>query len=447
MKKTIFCFTAFVLFAAGLFAQEEKGFSVTIDIDADLVQYLHTEIKNDEYISDEDTIQPDQVQFMHNSSFNDAEIKVSYTDPNGNFGGVVGLDFDSALTGSVPWGDFYAWGKLYGLFRMQLGKYSYRAIEKIGGDKDLGVLFLDISKKSNTFTVETTDSLAQQAGIIGFLGQVLIGPAEIGFFAAPDAYFVARHFQVPGTGTGDEPEQTIPAYYAYNFGGNAKVNLTGIANIGASYRQIHTVGEASSTGDIYNDFGLYAATDLNILKDLGLTVGLGYSGRISFEDGDDASTAPVQNAIHLDIEYRNSGFGFTAGLYNNISFYTLKAENLSVYDPAVASIANIYTDESSLALYNELKVSYAIPAIKLTPSLIIRNYYGTKTGFMGVKGADYSLDILTVEARAAFTLSENTEIRAGLKFTNTAYNTPKVSDVLVNSNFAVAIPVGITLKW
>jgi hypothetical protein len=137
----------------------------------------------------------------------------------------------------------------------------------------------------------------------------------------------------------------------------------------------------------------------------------------------------------------------TAGLYNNISFYTLSAENLSVYDPAIAQVADVYADESSLVLYNELDLSYEFPNLKITPSLILRNYYAVLKGKNGVKGADYGVETFIVEAKVAYKVSDIAEFRAGLKFTNTAYNTPKISDVLVNSNFAVAIPVGLTLKW
>jgi hypothetical protein len=444
MKKAIIGLMMAVFAATGLFAQEDKGFSVLVDIDADLVEFRHTEIKNDEYISNEDTIQPDQVSFMHNSSFSDAELKFSYTDPDQNFGGVVGLDIADALTGTMPWGDFYGWIKVTRFARVHLGKYTYRAIEKIGGDKDLGVLSLDLSKTANTLQVSTSDSLAQQASLVGFLGQALAGPVEIGVFAAPDAYFVARHFQVPGTQAGDEPEQTIPAYYAYNFGANLKLAFPDLLNAGLSFRQIHTEGVNASTGDIYNDFGLYAAVDA--LQDLGLRIGAGYSFRIAYEDGDDPSTAALRNGIHLDVIY--SGVpGMKAGLYNNISFYKLAAENLSVYDPAIAQIANVYADESSLVLYNELDVSYELPDLKLTPALVLRNYYAVLNGKNGVRGADYGVDTFSIEAKAAYKVSEIAEFRAGLKFTNTVYNTPKISDVLVNSSFAVAIPVGLTLKW
>jgi hypothetical protein len=444
MKKTIIGLMMVILAATGLFAQEDKGFSVIVDIDADLVEFRHTEIKNDEYVSDEDTIQPDQVSFMHSSSFNDAELTFSYTDPDQNFGGAVSLDIADALTGTMPWGDFYGWVKVTRFARVHLGKYTYRAIEKIGGDKDLGVLSLDLDKAANTLQVGTSDSLAQEANIVGFLGQALVGPAEIGFFAAPDAYFVARHFQVPGTQAGDEPEQTIPAYYAYNFGANLKLAFPELLNAGVSFRQIHTEGVNSSTGDIYSDFGLYAA--VNALQDLGLQIGAGYSFRIAYEDGDDPASAALRNGIHLDAVY--SGLpSLTAGLYNNISFYTLAAENLSVYDPAIAQVADVYTDESSLVLYNELDLSYELPDLKITPSLILRNYYAVLNGKNGVKGADYGVDTFIVEAKVAYKVSDIAEFRAGLKFTNTVYNTPKISDVLVNSNFAVAIPVGLTLKW
>jgi hypothetical protein len=442
MKKTVIGIILIILGAAGAFAQEEKAFHVTVDIDADLAQYQHTDIKNDEYVSDEDTIQENQIFFLRNGSFGDAEVKFEYTGPGKDFGAVLGLDIGDTLAGNVPWGDVYAWSNITRFARIQLGKFTYRAIAKIGGDKDLGVLDLNMDKPSNTFALETSDSLAQQADVIGFLGSGIIGPVEIGAFAAPNAYFTARHFQVPGTITGDEPEQTVPAYYTYNFGGYAKFSLPDLVDVGASYRQIHTEGSGTYTGEIFHDFGLYAV--LGLLKNIGVEIGAGYSGRIAYDDGDDIGYAPFKSGIHLDAVY--SGIpNLKVGLYNNLSLYTLDAENSRAYDEGIAKVSDIYADEDYLALYNELVLSYTLG--RITPSLGARNYYAVLSGFKGVKEADYGLDELTVDAKVTFKVSESMEVRGGIKYVNTVYDTPKVSDVLVNSNFVIAIPVGITFKW
>jgi hypothetical protein len=134
------------------------------------------------------------------------------------------------------------------------------------------------------------------------------------------------------------------------------------------------------------------------------------------------------------------------GLYNNVSFYSLDAGQTLAYDEDIAAVnGSIYSDESSLVLYNELGASYSLG--KIVPSVMIRNYYGTLTARNGVTGQDYGRDILIVEAKAAYKINNHMELRGGVKFENTIYDTPAVSDVLKNSNFVFSIPVGVTLTW
>jgi hypothetical protein len=219
--------------------------------------------------------------------------------------------------------------------------------------------------------------------------------------------------------------------------------LQDIVTVGASYRQIHTEGSGTSIGYIFNDYGIYA--DITALKGIGVEIGVGYSGQIAFEDGDEADAAPVKSGIHLDVVY--SGIpNLSIGLFNNVSFYTLAADKSAAYDEAVAAIADIYADEASFVLYNELKVSYAVTE-KFVPSVKALNYYGTLTGVNGVKGSDYGKDVLTAEAQAAYKITENTEFRSGIRFEKTIYDTPAISDILKNSGFVISLPVGLTIKW
>ncbi|MDR2785010.1 MAG: hypothetical protein LBB83_03745 [Treponema sp.] len=117
-----------------------------------------------------------------------------------------------------------------------------------------------------------------------------------------------------------------------------------------------------------------------------------------------------------------------------------------VYDEDIAKIADVYADERVLALYNELVASYRITET-FSPSLKVRNYYGSIAGRTGVKGQDYGKDVLAVEALAAYKITENVELRAGIRFENTIYDTPVVSDVLKNSGFGIYLPVGLTIQW
>jgi hypothetical protein len=422
-----------------------KGFSVSVDIDADLFAFKHTDIKNDEYISEEDTTQENQAFLMNNDSFGDTEVKFQYTDPEDLFGAAVVVDFGDKLGSSLPLGDVYGWGRVTKFARFQLGKYTYRAIDKLGGDKEVGVFDLVIDKANNNLSIETSDSLAQ-SGVIGFLATGIVGPMELGFFAAPDQYFVARYYSIPAS-TGGTPKAEIPAYSTYNFGFNAKLTLENIATVGASYRQIHTEGRGTSIGDIFHNYGLYARITVPALTVLGIGIGVGYSGQVAYEDADDASdNAPVKSAFHLDATYSGMENKLNVSLFNNVSFYTLSADKTIAYDSDIADVADIYADEASFVLYNELKVAYSLTE-KLIPSLTLRNYYGTLTGRNGIKDQDYGLDVFTAEARATYKIKDNAEMRVGLKCVNTAFNTPTVSDVLKNSNFVFSIPIGLTVKW
>lgn len=452
MKKILMASLMLALVFTAAFAQSDKPFSVKIDIDADLFSFVHTDVKNDGYVSPEEKTEENLAHFLNGGDYGDAEIKFAYTDPQDRFGGVAGIDFDGTLTNTFPLGDLYGWGRVTKYARFQLGKFTFRTIEKIGGDKDLGVLTFDIDKDGD-LTFETTDSLGLGDDTIGFLASGYIGPVALNAFVAPDAYHVARIYTPPATTTGAAPNVKIPAYYSYKAGGSLRFDLPELVSVAASYRQEHTAGDTyTALGYIFNDYGLYA--DITALSALGLEIGVGYSGRIAFEDlyfqeGEEELTeldfAPVMNAIHLDIKYTGVP-KLTLGLYNNVSFYTLAADKTPVYDEDIAKIADVYADERVLALYNELVASYRITET-FSPSLKVRNYYGSIAGRTGVKGQDYGKDVLAVEALAAYKITENVELRAGIRFENTIYDTPVVSDVLKNSGFGIYLPVGLTIQW
>jgi hypothetical protein len=451
MKRILCTAVLLALAFSGIFAQEEKGLSAKIDIDANLMKWTHTDVKNDEYVSPEDRTDADVANVMANPNYDDVEAELGYTDPEDRFGGLIGFDFPSLLPETFAIGDLYAWGRVTQYARLKMGKYTDRVIEKIGGDKDLGVLSLDFTEDDD-LSIGTTDSLGLGDDVIGFLFSGYYGfPANeseallgLSFFAAPDTYHRSRTYSIPGT----SPVQTftVDAYYSYKLGGALRFDLEDIVSVGASYRQQHTEGTTQvSTGDIYNDYGLYA--EVNALKQFlpGFGFALGYSGQIAYEDGDDPETAPVKHGVHFDLKYTGVE-KLSIGLYNNASFYTLARENTLYYDEDIAAAMDIYTDESSLVLYNELNISYDLFEF-LTPSLMVRNYYGALTGNGGRKDQDYGKNILTVELKAAYKISEFASVRAGVKFENITYMTPVTSVVLKNSNYAISIPVGITVQW
>jgi hypothetical protein len=470
MKKMMLAMVVLAIVLTGAFAQEGVQFSATIDIDADLVPFTHTDVKNDEYVAPADKKDPDVLHFVQNADFGDSEIKASYTDPDQRFGGVIGLDFPGgALPANIPWGDFYGWVKPIPYIGVKAGKYTDRIVSKIGGDKDLGVFYLDVEKDGD-ITFNTSDSLGLGDDVFGVLlmGQYDIagvGSLKLNAFGAPDAYHNAVTVQVATT-TPNTPRRTmeIPAYYAYKAGGALGFSMDNILNLGLSYRQTHTEGSGLSLGYIYHDWGLYAVVTA-LEESVGLKAALGYSGRSFYEDAykqeiregatvveagvepDAEDKAPLYTTIHFDLAWSGDILArkLSVGLYNNCSFYTLAKENTPLYDETLAAVTDMYSDESSLVLYNELVASWQLfPAV--APELRVRNYYGKISGFEGAKDKDYGKDVLLVQLLAKFTVTPNVELRAGVKFVDTLYQTPPVSIVLKNSNYVIAVPVGVTIK-
>jgi hypothetical protein len=294
-----------------------------------------------------------------------------------------------------------------------------------------------------------------------------IGSVRLHAFGAPDAYHNAVTVQVANPSGTARRTMQIPAYYEYKAGGALGFTMENILDVGLSYRQTHTAGANLSLGYIYHDWGIYAS--VIPLKDDspwgGLKFALGYSGRSFYEDDykqeiyegmvlvepgeepDAEDNAPLYSAIHADLTWSGDVLGgkLSAGLYNNFSFHSLAKEKTLLYDKTLDAATGMYSDENSLVMYNELVVSWQLLSI-LTPELKVRNYYGKISGYEGAKGKDYGKDVLLVQLLAKFTVTPNVELRAGVKFVDTLYQTPPVSIVLKNSNYVIAVPVGVTIK-
>jgi hypothetical protein len=445
MRKVFVAIALAALACGTAFAEGE--FSAKVDIDANLLNFTHTDVQNDEYIIPTEKPESNVTNVLGSPNFGDAEIKVAYTDSEDRFGAVIGFDFDEKLTGTVPLGDLYGWGRIgskdsFFSTKFQLGKFTDRVIEKIGGDKDLGVLTIDVSGKANEISIDTTDSFGLGDDTIGFLAWVYVGPVAVNVFAAPSAYHKAQYLIADNDTT--ETKIKVDPYYSYKAGGSLAYTLPDILTIGASFRQTHTAGSSIYKGDISNDYGLYG--DIIALSNLGVEIGLGYSGRIAFEDEEDGiDYAPIQHAVHLDAKYTGID-KLVVGLYNNLSFSTLAKDKTLAYDEDIAAIMDIYTDESTFVLYNELEVSYDLTE-KFTPSLNFKNYYSTILGRNGVKDRDYGKDTFSVEAKATYKITGNASLRAGVKFENILYATPEDSVILRNNSYSISIPVGVTIEW
>jgi hypothetical protein len=417
-------------------AVEGKRFSFKIDIDTNLAKFTHTDIKNDEYIGDAPVPDADIWNFAANPNYDDVEISAGYEDPKGRYGGKIVFAFSEILDPRFMLGDVYGWGKI-GFFGERLGKYTYRIAEKVGGDKDLGVLLLDVNPNED-ISFGTSDSLGLGSDIFGSLSSLYFGPLEFGFFTAPNEYHVAKQY-TPG-GIYNSPKETVESYYTYKMGGNIKLSLSFLI-LGAAFRQAHLEAFTStSTGTIQKDYGVYSIFYLP----LGFTIAGGYSGRMS-EDNDEILYHPTHHAIHLDIKFTGIK-RLSIGLYNNLSFSGLEKDKTFNYDSEIAEVADVYDDQSSFVLYNQIEGAFDLTEA-LTLSLMVRNYYGTLTARNGLKGQDYGKDVFIAEGKVSYKIDSHTSLRGGLKFETTMYSTPAASIILKNDSYSISVPIGITLQW
>jgi hypothetical protein len=436
-------------------AVAENGFSAKVDIDTNLVQFYHQDIKNDTFVANSLLPREDSVYFMRNPNYDDVDFDVSYLDPEDRFYGKINFAFAASLDKFFTPGDIFGWVRVSPFFRGKLGKYTDRVVEKIGGDKDLGVLLFGV--KDGDLVISTSDSLGLGSDIIGFLPAAIVpfeqfgipaGTLELRGFFAPNEYYLAKRVTNEWDQTSGTLPVEIPAYATYKFGGGFKYTFPEWVSLGASYRTAHTepVG-ATDIGNISHDFGVYAIVTAPMLE--GLKLGIGYSGNLFYQDADDDSTEirkPLKSAVHFDVSYSGIIPGLTVGLYNNVSFHKLDKVDTFGYIKELDALNNVFGDEESLILYNELAASYDITKT-ITASLMVRNYYATLTNRDGALGQDYAKDTFVVEALAKYKITANVQARAGVKFELNNYGTPINSAVLKNSNNAVSIPIGLTVVW
>jgi hypothetical protein len=437
-----------VLICPAVFAEE--GFTAKVDVDTNLVQFFHQDIQNDTYIDNAVMPRTDSVYFMRNPNYDDVDLTMQYTDPDDRYGGTINFAFSATPDKYFTLGDLFGWVRISRFFRGKLGIYTDRLVEKVGGDKDLGVLLFGIDKANSDLTFSTSDSLGLGSAAIGFLPTAIIplgdlGEVNVSGFFAPNEYYLAQKT----TNSYDQSygaSVMIPAYATYKFGGSLKYTFPEYLTLGAAYRTAHSEPVTTTDiGFISHDIGVYGIVTLPF----GLKTGIGYSGNLVYEDKDDDDQEirkPLKSAIHLDLGYGGIP-RLNIGLYNNVSFYTVeKADTIGYIAEADRLNPNLFGDEESLVLYNEVSVSYDVTET-FTPTLMVRNYYGSLNNLDGGKGQDYSKNTFIVEVLARYKINDNIQARGGVKFEKTDYGTPVSSQVLQNSNYAVSIPIGLTVSW
>jgi len=469
MKRATFILALAALIGTAVFAQE-RGLAVKVEISSELVTYLHKDLKNDTFVEDVEMPKEDSIYFLRNPSYGDVEFDVRYTDPNEQFGGKIGFRYGSFYNTNLPiMEDLYGWVKVSPYFRGKLGRYTERVVEKVGGDKDLGVLLFDVG--ASDMTINTSDSLGLGSSVIGFIPTFYIplgnaGEVAISGFAAPNEYWLGKRVTPPYDQNNQTPTVTINGYSTYKFGGSLKYTHPDWVTVGLAYSTYHTEAEEGiDAGIVYQNFGAYAI--VNILRpdqpepelepdadtparrqprQPSLKVGVGYSGHIYVDEktrDDEEVHQTFKSGIHFDVNYTNVIPGLSFGLYNNLSFHTLTKDKTYGY---VESNADAFGDEKSFVLYNQLDVSYDITE-KLTTSLMFRNYYAELLSWYGGKGMDFGKETFIVEALGKYNVTKDVQARGGVKFELNKYGTPESSPVLVNDSYAISIPIGLIVKW
>lgn len=425
-----------------------SGFTAKVEISTNLVQFYNQDIRNDTFIEEAEMPREESVYFLRNPNYDDLDFNVAYNDPEGRFGAQINFAFGALLETHFTTGDIFGWAKISPYFRGKLGKFTERVVEKIGGDKDLGVMLFEIS--NSDLVINTSDSLGLGSDIIGFIPTGYLplgnfGELAVSGFLAPNEYYLGRKINNAADQSGSTMPTIVPAYATYKFGGSLKYTFPDWGTLGAAYRTYHTIaGEGVELGNVFHDYGFYAIVTLPMLT--GLKIGLGYSGHLDYReeiDRDDEIYAPIQNAIHLDVTYQNVIPGLSLGLYNNLSFYTLAKEDTIGY---LVTASSLFEDVKSTVWYNELSASYMITKA-LTATLMVRNYYAELLNYQGVRGKNYGKEVFIVEALARYNITEKVQVRGGLKFEMTKYNTPLLSLVMKNDNNAFSIPIGIIVSW
>jgi hypothetical protein len=203
------------------------------------------------------------------------------------------------------------------------------------------------------------------------------------------------------------------------------------------------------------DFGLYAK--IKAIPDL--TIGVGYAGHKDWVDGHadkkpGVYNSPFQSGINLDVQYVLGAL--TAGLYNNVSFWSLPEEKKG----------NQY-ESSYFFLFDELNLAYKLTE-KLTVDLRARNYLSTYT-YKGGDDKKYArtVDRFDIQSGVEYqVVPDKAKAWARLQFVNTAYSSAPtdkgwneqpadpaalqglgVTEGTSRNHFTFDIPVGIQVKF
>jgi hypothetical protein len=496
MKKIMVALLMAALFAGSVFAAD--GFSLTVDVNGNL---FTTTAGNG-------TTETGFFKSLDGGS-NDSDLEFAYTDPDGAYGATlhyeVGQAGDNKNAGSfgVYNTKANAWVKFGNIVKLSAGRgIDYRAIEKVGGDKDFGAIGLKnfgavfAGGKTANPDFSTTDAFKFGSGLVA---NIFAGPVNIGLFAGPST----------GVSAWDE-STNLPWYDAETdvmWNGSAKLknvlNLfnyeyglsllyeSDVADVGAALKLSRVDAEStgvtevttpetgtiigylpdgtpvyspsgftpSSTSDfptkgswgtIATNFGVYG----KVKAIDALVIGVGYAGYKEYADADKDPgkyNSPFVSGVNLDLKYTGID-KLTLGLYNNASFYSLSEEK--------ESGLVVQQQRSFFFLFDELNVGYALTE-KLSIDARVRNYLATTTFKTGSddKEGNVGVDQLAIRAGVVYKVKPNAQVWARAQFTNYAHSTSfddahgkkawlnVDADKSSRDHIKFDIPVGIQVKF
>jgi hypothetical protein len=468
MKKLLALSVLFTMLAAAAFAQFK------VEVDADIYPELMTVTAP---IGDDADLEK---SYQGSSTFdflskwgtwydNTLRLKLSYTDPDGNYsgairfrgdsfvrpagyigfagsgavgffensgdnngGGVTAVDLltrhidDYSLTGKLgPFSAYFGNGAARGkIDRFQQGFSNFQDKSKID---NYGLLKPTVDTGTNALTITAFDvnnlrRSASNANTTYVMGTVNLSPITISLAGsvfdvspAPTGSFSwsRGNAGILLSGAGIADMLTFDLVYKVN-GGDPDTDKKEKAGVA-------TGPEPDGQGVWHNQLGIHANIKVPGVDALGL--GIGYSGYFQVsENGKSGSdiqkrTNPLYSGI--DLRFKLSGLlenKLTVTLNNNISFAGAKGVDTSstkAVNGIRGALSSANEKESFFGLYNGLLIAYKF-SDTFTGRAELANRLGSYTYTVSSNDAKSGLDILQIALSGAFTLNSHVGFEAGL---------------------------------
>jgi hypothetical protein len=451
---------------------------LTIDLDSELFKAA--------YNGEDETTTFSSIDGSSGSEWNydNSEVDWVFQDEQARFGGRIRLNVTSALTPTLDttFNNLEAWVALGDYFRITGGRITSNPTARLNSiidDLHLGQHLGPMAGTQTVWNLFRTDHLIwdgsnPSSGVytgsryqydkLGLGGRNLEWMADFfpGKLFGQDLTLSAALFDtVPAVfdkdGNSDNGDgRTIGgmgARVSGKFADTVKVNVT------YRWQRLTPVDDIkqfiTSNGHLYrNNFGLY--TELSLVPGLDITAGYGASlGVLPYVDAktqvqgkwlkDFGDTSDIFNGIDLRVQYAGTS-GITLVTHNNISF----GENVfrAVYDETGPLNGKSYEyGWKYFGLYNAVGIRFALSETAAL-DFIVSNWLDRITDLNKSDGSGDELETVTDKLVAGPTLRikplDNAEFRAGVQFTG-KFTT--IDGEKYNPDLAVAVPIGITVKF